>query len=404
MPITMNIFNRQTYPTTNFNLITRKEIEDGKSTLRATNCNTPFRMPLNQNRKSLPCPKPGMVCGENTKVLKDNHALRCCYNPYISSAQNPGGRISNKFVFSHQHLLHKKNKLYEQNVPSNFRSAIPLTGSSNNYIVSHPDVSNNKIMYQRCATFKKANRNHSTYGAVSQRQRINRLKYNAVTARIVANYGATCNNRNKNCYDSNHPRFKVDIAKPPSCKPYTSRENKRLICRPDYTGDVDAEIPTLTYTFPKFEPLTVPPPSFGLESNWYQKNLYNFDINFKWKPLEFNTNPNAKNPYANFGPTPTTNTTTNNDNKTYTEFVTDTSVIYIETTPTVTIIRTVDKATYKVTIKSYSKGSIIPEIQGIQTNSVEREGVNVLADDISTDYIANTPTTYNPPTTTDTTY
>ncbi|MBC8307205.1 MAG: hypothetical protein H8E55_67015, partial [Pelagibacterales bacterium] len=135
-----------------------------------------------------------------------------------------------------------------------------------------------------------------------------------------------------------------------------------------------------------------------------QKNLYNFDINFKWKPLEFNTNPNAKNPYANFGPTPTTNTTTNNDNKTYTEFVTDTSVIYIETTPTVTIIRTVDKATYKVTIKSYSKGSIIPEIQGIQTNSVEREGVNVLADNINTDYIANTPTTYNPPTTTDTTY
>ena len=46
MPITMNIFNRQTYPTTNFSLVTKKEIEDGKSTLRATNCNTPFRMPF----------------------------------------------------------------------------------------------------------------------------------------------------------------------------------------------------------------------------------------------------------------------------------------------------------------------------------------------------------------------
>lgn len=404
MPITMNIFNRQTYPTANFNLITRKEIEDGKSTLRATDCNTPFRMPLNQNRQYLPCPKPGEDCGENTKVLKDNHALKCCYNPYISTAQNPGGRISNKFVFSYNHLLHKKNKLFKQNVPSNFRSTIPLTDSSNNYLVSHPDVSNNKILYQRCATFKKANRNHSTYGAVSQRQRINRLKYNAVTARIIANYGSTCSNRNKNCYDSNHPKFRVDIAKPPPCKPYTNRDNKRLTCRPNYTGDVDVETPTLTYTFPKFEPLTVPPPSFGLESNWYQKNLYNFDINFKWRPLEFNTNPNAKNPYANFGPIPTTNTTTNDDNKTYTEFVTDTSIIYIETTPTVTIIRTVDKETYKVTIKSYSKGSVIPEIQGIQTNSVEREGVNVLADDISTDYVANTTTTYNPPSTTDTTY
>ena len=89
MPITMNIFNRQRYPTTNFNLITRQEIKDGKSTLRSTDCNTPFRMPLRQNRKSLPCPKPGDNCGENTKILKDNHALKCCYNPYITTAQNP---------------------------------------------------------------------------------------------------------------------------------------------------------------------------------------------------------------------------------------------------------------------------------------------------------------------------
>jgi len=375
----MNIFNRQTYPTTNFNLVTKKEIKDGKNITRDTNCQTPFRMPLNQHRKSLPCPKPGEVCGENTKVLKDNHALQCCYNPYITSAQNPGGRISNTFVFSHHSLLHKKNKLYNQNHPSNFQSATPLSGSSNNYLVSFPDISNNKVLYQRCATFKKANRNHSTYGAVSQRQRINRLKYNAVTARIVANYGATCNNRNKNCYDSNDPRFRVDITKPPPCKPYTSRENKRLICRPDYTGDIDAEPQQPIYIFPKFEPLTIPPPSFGLESNWYQKNLYNFNINFNWRPLEFNTNPEAANKDANFGPIPTTNTTTNNPTKTYTEYVTDTSIIYIETTPTVTTIRTIDKATYKVTVKSYSKGSVIPTVEGVQTNSVERDGVNTLA-------------------------
>ena len=363
-------------------------------------------MPLRQNRKSLPCPKPGEVCGENTKVLKDNHALKCCYNPYITTAQNPGGRISNKFVFSHHHLLHKKNKLYKQNVPGNFRSAIPLNDSSNNYLVSHPDISNNRVMYKRCATYKKGNRNHSTYGAVSHRQRINRLKYNAVTARIVANYGSTCKNRNKNCYDSNDPRFRVDIAKPPSCKPYTSRENKRLTCRPDYTGDIESDPPTPVYVFPKFEPLTVPPPTFGLESNWYQKNLYNFNVNFKWRPLEFNTNPQAKNPYANFGPIPTTNTTTNDDERTFTEFVNDTSIIYIESTPTVTIIRTVDKASYRVTVKSYSKGSIIPEIQGFQTNSVERGGVNVLAQQAATtNFVPNastTTTTYNPPTTTDT--
>ena len=69
MPITMNIFNRQTYPTTNFSLVTKQEILDGKNIVRETDCNTPFRMPLNQNRKSLPCPKPGDGCGDNTKIL-----------------------------------------------------------------------------------------------------------------------------------------------------------------------------------------------------------------------------------------------------------------------------------------------------------------------------------------------
>ena len=398
MPITMNIFNRLTYPTTNFSLVTKQEILDVKNIVRETDCNTPFRMPLNQNRKSLPCPKPGEVCGENTKILKDNHSQQCCYNPYITAAQNPGGRISNKFVFSHNHLLHKKNKLYKQNLPSSFKSIAPIAGTTNTYQVSFPDASNNKVMYERCAVYKKHNRNHSTNGAVSHRSRINRLKYNAVTARIVANYGAKCNNRNKNCYDSNKPRFKVDIAKPSPCKPFTSRENKKLTCRSDYQGSVDGDSPTLTYIFPKYQPLTVPPPTFGLKSNWYQNNLYNFNINFKWRPLEFNTNPNAKNPYANFGPIPTTNTTTNNDKKTYTEFVTDTSIIYIETTPTVTTIRTVDKATYKVTVKSYSKGSIIPEIQGYQTNSVERGGVNVLASQASTTtFVPNTCLLYTSP-------
>jgi len=64
----------------------------------------------------------------------------------------------------------------------------------------------------------------------------------------------------------------------------------------------------------------------------------------------------------------------------------------------------VNKETYKVTVKSYSKGSVIPEIQGIQTNSVERDGVNVLGNNNLDNFIPNTTTTYNPPTTTDTTY
>lgn len=394
MPITMNIFNRQTYPTTNFSLVTTQEIKDGKNISRNDNCKTPFRMPLNQNRKSLPCPKPGEVCGENTKVLKDNHSQQCCYNPYITTAQNPGGRISNKFVFSHQHLLHKKSKLYKQNVPANFYSTQSLSDSSNNYQVSFPDNNNNNVMYKRCATFKKKNRNHGTNGAVSHRQRINRLKYNAVTARIVANYGTKCNNRNRNCYDENKPRFKVDIARPPPCKPFTNRENKRLTCRPDYTGDKEITADDLTYVFPKFEPLVIPPPSFGLESNWYQKNMFNFDRNFKWRPLEFNTNPDAANPYANFGPIPTTNQTTNNPNTSYSEYVTDTEIIYIETTPTMTTIRTVDKASYKVTVKSYSKGSILPEIKGFQTNSVQRGGINFIPN-TTTNVPQSTATTSN---------
>ena len=142
-----------------------------------------------------------------------------------------------------------------------------MSDSSNNYLVSFPDTNNNKVMYKRCATFKKKNRNHGSNGAVSHRQRINRLKYNSVTARIVANYGSKCNNRNRNCYDDNKPRFRVDIAPPPPCKPFTSRENKKLTCRPDYTGAKDITADDLTYVFPKFEPLVIPPPSFGLESS-----------------------------------------------------------------------------------------------------------------------------------------
>ena len=52
-------------------------------------------MPLFGSRKQTNCDG----CEPNTKVLVDNHALYCCYDPYITSKQNKGGIIKNDFMY-----------------------------------------------------------------------------------------------------------------------------------------------------------------------------------------------------------------------------------------------------------------------------------------------------------------
>jgi len=449
MPITVNIYNNtgEGFKTENPYINAVNNIKNGQNTIRKDNCSTPFRMPLFGSRKQTNCDN----CEENTKVLVDNHALYCCYDPYITSKQNKGGIIKNDFMYSHAFYLNNRNKSYEKNIVSgssekienedyNYvntpedtreilvytvtniiedgRGKYQINGKNNarlqlyrnkRYVfvidsVGHPfwiktvsstndlngltegitnngieqgeitltitnnnfhhlyyncqyhssmagmiDIYNENNDYVKCnkTTFKKRNFSHNQMGAVSHRSRINRLKYNAVHARKVANYGSTCSNRNRNCYDDNKPKHLVDIAKPLKCTPKTlhdklRRRNKKITCDPNYTGEEEDTTPTINYVFPKFQPQRQPPPENGLPSTFYHNNyigsfsLYNFDYNH----LEFNTSFNNRNPSFIPGPVATEDETTNNPSELFTFDVSDNQITYVTQTPDVTTVVT----------------------------------------------------------------
>ena len=84
MPETINIFNQMPHHYKNRNHNYKFDIRDDRVKRSPDCCGTPFRMPLNINRKTLECDN----CIPNTKVLKDNHALYCCYDPYIFKKLN----------------------------------------------------------------------------------------------------------------------------------------------------------------------------------------------------------------------------------------------------------------------------------------------------------------------------
>ena len=96
MPETVNIYNNtgEGFKTENPFLKAVNNIKNGQNTTRKDNCNTPFRMPLFGSRKTTDCND----CEPNTKVLVDNHALYCCYDPYITSKQNKGGIITKEIT------------------------------------------------------------------------------------------------------------------------------------------------------------------------------------------------------------------------------------------------------------------------------------------------------------------
>ena len=106
MPETVNIYNNtgEGFKTTNPYLNAVNNIKNGQNTIRKDNCHTPFRMPLFGSRKQTNCNN----CEPNTKVLVDNHALYCCYDPYITSKQNKGGIIKNDFMYSHSFYLNNR--------------------------------------------------------------------------------------------------------------------------------------------------------------------------------------------------------------------------------------------------------------------------------------------------------
>ncbi|RZD39525.1 MAG: hypothetical protein CXT73_07540 [Methanobacteriota archaeon] len=342
MPETVNIYNNTGEGFNTFNpfLTTVDDIKNNnKSTTRSSDCNTPFRMPLFGSRKQADCDN----CEPNTKVLKDNHALYCCYDPYITSKQNKGGIIKNDFLYSNAFYLHSKNRTYAQNIvtgstekiedqnhsyittPEDTREILVynittiIEDGNNKYLINgknnpnlqlyrnkiykfivdalgYPfwiktksstdnlngltsgitnngvdqgeitliitdqglyhiyynsqsvltmrgsiDIYNTNNDYIKCnkSIFKKRNFAHNTNGAISYRSRINRLKYNAINARKVANYGSNCVNRNNKCYDNDLPRHMVDIAKPIVCTMKTLHDkirhrNKKVRCDPNY--------------------------------------------------------------------------------------------------------------------------------------------------------------------------
>lgn len=349
MPITLNIYNKNNqYTTQNTFLDTKRNVLDNNINIsRNDNCKTPFRMSLIGTRKTNECND----CEPNTKVLKDNHALYCCYNPYISNQQNKGGIRKNDFLYSNKHYLYSRNKSYIKNNKSNFINTKPITGSEHTYQTTPSDVSNNNIIRCHTATYKKSNYGHDKYGAVSQRSRINRLKYNAVKARLLTPK-VNCDNYNKKCYDDDLARYRVDIKKPPICNPKTifnksNHTNKKLVCDPGYTGPKYEDKPQITYVFPVFQPRREPPPDNGLQSDYYHNNYMSTLIsnNFNYKPLEFNTNYYNRNPTFIPGPVPTENTTDTNPDETYNFNVTEDTVTYTTQTQEITTITETDKKT-----------------------------------------------------------
>jgi hypothetical protein len=354
MPVTINIYNNNgRYRKINHHLITNRNAY--LNTNRESSCDTPFRMPLNQYRNTTTnCNE----CLPNTKVLKDNHSIYCCYDPYIKNILNKNGKISNSFIFSKHHLLYKQNKLYHQNVFANFLSNTSLSDSSYNYQVSPLDVSNNKVLYCRKATYKKKNRNHNCNGAVSARARLNRLKYNSVDARIINNYGYKCSNRSKNCYDDNLPKFKVDIntSKRTYKLKYHDKKGRKFSCNPTYKKKEEEDI-NIIYKYPSFQYDSTPPPVNGLKTLYYFNDHYNFNTLFEYEPLEFNTNYDNKNKEALVGPEPTLNTTTSLPKTQYQTIITKHSVTYVSRTNDVTIITNINRTTGNIKTNSYVTGS-----------------------------------------------
>lgn len=225
MPETINIFNQLPHHYKNKNNRYKFNITREKTLRRPDCCGTPFRMPLNFNRKTLEC----NTCIPNTKVLKDNHALYCCYDPYIFKKLNKDGIFDPKFIFDANNVLYKNSKTYEQNTISNFKSYKSLPGMKYVYPTSL-DPSNNDFVRCARATYKFTNLNHDCNGAVSAKQRISRLKFNNSLAPSLYNYGFECPNRNPKCFQSYYKNKERDMR--PRCKPRRLK-GKPQSC-PDY--------------------------------------------------------------------------------------------------------------------------------------------------------------------------
>lgn len=192
----------------------------------------PFRMPFNHYRKTTFCPKP--ECKTNQKILQDTAAYTLgnnsclCYDPTIRSYLNKDGKPEHKFIFNASNVLYKNKKTLEQNNISNITSSIPIDGN-NVYNASYENPNDpNNTLQEPChrIVHKITNNNTQRIAATSQRNRINRLRYNNSTARNNYNNYGQCADKNSKCYDT-YSKNKKSF---PTLCSRRRRRNKKLAC------------------------------------------------------------------------------------------------------------------------------------------------------------------------------
>lgn len=173
--------NKYTKKTENPNEIIKKNFST-VNTVRESDCNTPFRMPLNLYRKTSSCDN----CITNEKILKDNVAMsfigdpKLCYEPYITRKQNLNGDIDTSFIYNSFNILYRDRKTYVQNTQSNFYSESPIAGTEGDYYNTPEDLNNNKVLVCSRSTKKFTNYLNQANGGSSHRNRIQRLKQNTI--------------------------------------------------------------------------------------------------------------------------------------------------------------------------------------------------------------------------------
>ena len=202
-----------------------------KNNLSATSGSAPFRMPFNHYRRVTYCPDSN--CKTNQKVFQDTLAFnlgnnKClCYDPTIKSFLNKNGIPEHSFIFNGSNVLYKNKKNLEQNTVSKIVSSIPVNGD-NVYKGSYenPNNPNNKLQ-EPCHNIVHKITNYTTQkvGATSQKNRINRLRYNNTTARNSYNNYGQCKNTQSNCYNTLNKHVK---SFPMMCR--KRRINKKEVC------------------------------------------------------------------------------------------------------------------------------------------------------------------------------
>ena len=165
-----------------------------KCTSNPINCNnrykSHFRMPINHWRKKTNCAN---KCLPNETIVKHNE-YNCYTKQYAKSrlTDKCGFKILHKNLSTQQYLQNTQ-KLYDINAQGNIE--ILKTNENNTYYSLYEKTNIDNVL--PCSkTIKKINNiPHNTYGAVSGRERINRLKnknnvynkYNCINKNCIVN-------------------------------------------------------------------------------------------------------------------------------------------------------------------------------------------------------------------------